>query len=525
MIFVEGKANSSLDALIKDLNPSNDENNNNSTNKNTKNNNVIKKGSKEERFISKVCAKAAFERVRALNYFSEVSVKESAAMGHGVGTVVSVKEPKGRWKLKIGANAPATNIRKAMGSVTGTYKNLFGTFGELNGCLAISPHSFRDLEGEVSYARALFLGGGRASLTKWVTTTPQAASALKGYLKRHWSAAPLARPSALTAEELKFERTALRRAMGEPCSLICGGRIEQCDKSKVSKLKKHSITAFASLSTAHHGSFGIDLTSYSILASAKRDSGIHPGLDGIRFRPHIHAWYKLAFGGTDVRAPRVFSTNGMCPDESDVIAALGDGDWNRFGWGASFLTEVMARIPCPGARHYRNPRHRTNFLRNTVAGIVKVPLGLGGAGLEVFGQCGALTGIGRRNPSDAMAALEEFENNSHVVRNMSLAMVPPNKKLASPVTAYYSVNATLGAPCPFLRRLSLAGFLDVGAVARPVRMLFKSGIGKPRATTGVALRISVGGGSIELTLGTSLTGSRDDDDISKFGISSAFSPF
>ena len=513
MIHIKGgKRQKPLESLLSNLGTSEDEK--------KKEEKKRRRSTKENAFLTRVCTRAAFDRINELKYFDSVSVHEVAG---GEAIEVTVEEPKTRWKVKVSASAPATNIRKVMGSLSGTYRNLFNTFGELNGCLAISPHSFRDLQGEVSLSKPVFLGGGRGALSRWVSQAPHA-KVLAGYLKKQpfcgfrWQWAndlvnrirhPFSGSPMLTSEEHEFELGALGAAVGEPCTVSCGGRIEQCDKTKATRLKKHSVTAFGALTTKHHGAFGLDLTSYNILPH-RRDRGYDADLDGIRFRPHVRGWYRATLGDCDGPA--------------------GDARWAELGWGASFLSEFMVRVPCPGARHYRDPKHGTSFLRNSLAGVVRVPLGRwltrgrARAGLEVFGQCGILTGTRKKNPSRAMVALEEFENNGKVVRNMSLGMIPPNMKLSNPVTAFYSVNTTLCAPCPVFNSLELEGFFDFGSVAKPFKSLFGKNGAKVRAAAGIGIRVPIGGGMIELTLGTPLLQSKEDDEGSMFGIGSAYTP-
>lgn len=504
-----GKQQKPLESLLNDLGVSEDE-------KKEK-----KRSSKENAFLTKVCTRAAFDRVTGVECFDSISVQEKEK---GKVIDVTVEAPKTRWKVKVSASAPATNIRKAMGSLSGTYRNLFNTFGGLNGCFAISPHSFWDLQGEVSFAKPLFLWGGRSALSRWLSQ-PQQAKTFSQYLKKQpfcgsrWQWAndlvnrlrhPFSGSPELTPAEHQFEHDALSAAVGESCSLSCGGRIEQCDKTKATRLKKHSAAAFAALTTKRYGAFGVDLASYNILPH-RRDRGRDRDLDGIRFRPHVRGWYRVTLGDPD--GP-----------------ASGDARWTEFGWGASSLSEFMVRVPCPGARHYRDPKHGTSFLRNSLAGVVRLPLGRwltrgrARAGLEIFGQCGVLTGLRKKNPSRAMVALEEFENNGKVVRNMSLGMIPPNMKLSNPVTAFYSVNTTLTMPFPVFNSLGLEGFFDFGSIAKPFKSLFGKEGGKIRATTGLGIRVPIGEGLIELTLGMPLIQSKEEDDPSTFGISSAYTP-
>lgn len=303
-------------------------------------------------------------------------------------------------------------------------------------------------------------------------------------------------------EKRAFERRALKEAFGKQCAITCGGRIEQEDKSDTSKFKKHSVSIFASANVGQVSSFGLDLISYNILAMSKNRSIPELG-SGIRFRPHVRGWYKAQVGNFN-------------PTE-----------WSAFSWGGSFLTEFMAPIPSPGAHHYKTPKLSTNFLRNSLSAIVRVPLrrlfmGKVGPGLEVFGQCGLLTSLACKRPSEAMENLEEFENNGSVIRTMSLSMIPPNMKCSRPVTAFYSLNTTLGIPCPRFPRLTLAGFFDVGNVARSLRCLFAAG---PRATAGLAIRFPIGAGDVELNFGVPLVERKGKDEASRYGISSAFKPF
>lgn len=520
MIFTEGTKAKPLEALLKDLVPSKDDDDA-----------VERKRDYRERiFMSRVCTKAAFNRVKALEYFDDATITHDEG-SRDIPIKVLVKEPKTHWKLKVSANAPASNIRKAMCSVSWTRRNFLGRFGEINGCLAVSPHSLRDIEGEVSYMKHIFLCGGRRSLSKWVSKAAPHNGVYKSYLQKQsypltfysflespltWIRSRFFAPKKLTEEEKHFAEEAVEKATGEPGIFLLGGRIEQCDKGKVCRLKKHSATAFATLKTANYGSMGVDLTSYSILPSnpSSRKGARDTDLDGVRFRPHVRGWYKPTVGNWDEVNARA--------------AASGENVWDTFGWGVSYLTEFMARIPCPGARHYRDPKHGTSFLRNTVSGIVRVPLrrvllGKVGLGLEVFGQCGLLTGIRNKDPSSAMAALEEFENNSGIVRNLSLSMIPPNMKLSNPVTGFYSVNTTVGGPVPFFRSLSLAGFFDVGGVTTGKPGKKRANRWKPRATAGIGLRFQVMGGNIEITLGTPLAEVKGEDDPQLFGVSSAYS--
>lgn len=152
MIFIKGKEPKPL-ACIQDLAPS-------ETNDSPK----AKESPKVNGFVSKICKEAAYERVKALDYFS--SSKPSKRNGP---ILVDACEPKSHWKLSVNASAPATNIRKAMGSASWSHKNLFGGFWGLTGCVAISPHSLKDIQGEVSCSKKVFLGGGRERLSKWLS--------------------------------------------------------------------------------------------------------------------------------------------------------------------------------------------------------------------------------------------------------------------------------------------------------------------------------------------------------------------